>query len=690
MGVNDRGVAVLRRFLITVIVLISLASMVHAASTDWSVHIKVSVPDSRGADGTVWNHLIAGTHEGATDGFDSSRDTLSMVETDDPVQAMFTHGSVPEDKNNDGILDSWACNAPEEGYTDQQCSLWRDIRRFEAEKAWSFLALSTLNGGTVTLQWSFQDLPEAMDIVLVDLSNQSNVINMRNISLYSYTSNFEPGKRYGIRYFEIRMKSRGLFITLPALPDATIGALYSKRLSAAGGMPVWSLADGDLPPGMFIDPFTGEITGIPTEIGTYRFTVRGDDPVSGYSRLHEYTMNINSMPQIDASSLPDGIAGSAYNRQFSVTGGSAPITWSIRGNLPEGVTLDRKTGTISGTLIVPGIYDFTSIVKDANGATDSKTFRITVIEPDDQNPPEAIRDLRGMYINDTAVLLIWTAPSDDSMTRTPALYDLRYMQDCVRLDDSTWEAAVEVNGEPRPQQGVLHTYTLTGLRPDKTYCVAIRSMDASGHLSPLSNTVMVPLSSVSPGEEWGQISNLSPLTLRKGYNLISLPLIPLPNWRESLFGPILGNPVALYRWYSAYPDLTPPQYYLEDTLMPGLGYFLYSSADNVRIDIDGLRLTDPEYRVSLQHGWNMIGTPYDKAILLHDIEVRDNTTKEVKSYTDSVKAGWIGNTIYRLNSGNYDFASFNDDPPAALEPWVGYWIYVSSTDGVEIIFRRPG
>ena len=123
--------------------------------------------------------------------------------------------------------------------------------------------------------------------------------------------------------------------------------------------------------------------------------------------------------------------------------------------------------------------------------------------------------------------------------------------------------------------------------------------------------------------------------------------------------------------------------------MPGLGYFLYSSADNVRIDIDGLRLTDPEYRVSLQHGWNMIGTPYDKAILLHDIEVRDNTTKEVKSYTDSVKAGWIGNTIYRLNSGNYDFASFNDDPPAAFEPWVGYWIYVNSNEGAEVIFRRP-
>ena len=123
--------------------------------------------------------------------------------------------------------------------------------------------------------------------------------------------------------------------------------------------------------------------------------------------------------------------------------------------------------------------------------------------------------------------------------------------------------------------------------------------------------------------------------------------------------------------------------------MPGLGYFLYSTDDNISIDIDGLRLTDPEYRISLQHGWNMIGTPYDKTILLRNIEVKNSATHEIKSYLDSVKTSWIGNTIYRLSSGNYDFASFNDESPAALEPWVGYWIYVGAEEGVEVIFRRP-
>jgi len=681
-----------KRLLITIIAMVSLIATAYAASDDWAVHIKVSVPDSRTADGTVWNHLIAGVQKGATEGYDSVWDTLSMVEVDDPVQAMFIHGTLPEDKNNDGMIDNWSCSMPEQGYDNYNCSLWRDIRAFDAARTWPFLVLSTLNGGTVTLTWSFEEKPENISILLVDLSNPANSIDMVETSVYSFTNNFEGGKKYGLRYFEIRMETRGLFITPPALPDATIETPYNNRLSAVGGVPVWSLEEGDIPPGMSINSVTGEITGTPTALGSYRFTIRGDDPLSGYSSSKEYTVTINATPQIGASILPDGIVGRDYNGQITASGGSEPLRWSIRGNLPEGVTLDNNTGMISGRLVVPGIYEFTATIKDANGAVDSKDFRITVIEPDDKNPPEAIRDLRGRYINDTSVLLIWTAPPDDSMTGTSAIYDLRYIEDCpavVALDESTWGKATEVSGETRPQTGALQTYTLTGLKAGKLYCIAIKSMDSLGHVSPISNIVRFPLLSGSSGEDWGQISNLSPITLRKGYNLISFPLIPLPNGRDALLGPILGESIALYRWYSAYPDLTPPQYYLEDTLMPGLGYFLYSTDDNISIDIDGLRLTDPEYRISLQHGWNMIGTPYDKTILLRNIEVKNSATHEIKSYLDSVKTSWIGNTIYRLSSGNYDFASFNDESPAALEPWVGYWIYVGAEEGVEVIFRRP-
>ena len=123
--------------------------------------------------------------------------------------------------------------------------------------------------------------------------------------------------------------------------------------------------------------------------------------------------------------------------------------------------------------------------------------------------------------------------------------------------------------------------------------------------------------------------------------------------------------------------------------MPGFGYLLYSAEDNITVNINGLLIEDSEYDVVLQEGWNMIGTPYNKPVMLHDLMVKIRDTGELKEYTGAVKSGWIGNTIYYLNAANYDFASFSDDPPASLEPWVGYWIYVGAEQGVDVIFRRP-
>ncbi|OGW41845.1 MAG: hypothetical protein A2132_05710 [Nitrospirae bacterium RBG_16_43_11] len=683
---EGKGGVVIRRILITMLAFVSITCTAYASDTDWRVHIRVSVPDSKGADGTVWNHLIAGVRQEATDGFDGEWDTLAMVETDDPVQSMFIHGTAPEDKNDDGMIDGWACHYPDTGYGRYHCSLWRDIRSLGTTQVWQFPVLSTLNHGTVEVTWSFEGKPENLNISLVDLSDTSLSLDMLTTNRYSYTNVFESGKKYGIHYFELRMDVAGLTILPFTLPDATIGTPYNARLSAAGGNPWWSIEDGTPIPWLNTDPLTGDISGIPMETGTYIFTVRGDDPVIGYSISREYQIDINPMPKIDTLSLPDGITGRAYNTQLSVAGGSEPLRWDIKGNMPEGLSLDQKRGIISGVLIVPGIYDFKIIVKDINDASDSVTFRITVVEPEDTKPPEAIKDLRVYYLTDTSLLFTWTAPFDNSLTRTSAKYDLRYMEGCTDPSGLDWDKSAEADSEPRPQAGVLHTYTLTGLSPDKPYCVAIKSMDAGGYISPVSNIVTSPL--LSQNGLSGFVESASSMKLMKGYNLISFPLMPVPNGRDSLI-PVLGDNVALYRWYSYYPGITPPQYYLEDVILPGFGYLLYSYADNIALSINGLLMEGAEHKVVLQEGWSMIGTPYNQSVLLKDILVKNKTTGEIRPYNEAVRGGWIGNTIYNLKASNYDFASFNDDPPAALEPWAGYWIYAGSEDGVELIFRRP-
>jgi uncharacterized repeat protein (TIGR02543 family) len=63
------------------------------------------------------------------------------------------------------------------------------------------------------------------------------------------------------------------------VPAATTGTTYVLSLAAAGGVGTftYSVSSGTLPPGVSLDPTTGQVSGVPTTAGTYTFTVRVTD-----------------------------------------------------------------------------------------------------------------------------------------------------------------------------------------------------------------------------------------------------------------------------------------------------------------------------------------------------------------------------------------------------------------------------
>lgn len=64
-----------------------------------------------------------------------------------------------------------------------------------------------------------------------------------------------------------------------------------------------------------------------------------------------------------------GTIGVAYSGSLSAIGGSAPYTWRILGGvLPLGLSLDPASGIISGTPTTLGIYTFTILATDSQGA----------------------------------------------------------------------------------------------------------------------------------------------------------------------------------------------------------------------------------------------------------------------------------------------------------------------------------
>ena len=74
--------------------------------------------------------------------------------------------------------------------------------------------------------------------------------------------------------------------------------------------------------------------------------------------------NANSLTL--SGTLPAGTANQTYNAVLNVSGGNAPYQFSVKsGSLPQGLTLNPTTGSISGMPVSSGSYSFEVIVTDA-------------------------------------------------------------------------------------------------------------------------------------------------------------------------------------------------------------------------------------------------------------------------------------------------------------------------------------
>jgi hypothetical protein len=170
--------------------------------------------------------------------------------------------------------------------------------------------------------------------------------------------------------------------TQPALPSGGVGTAYTQALTAVGGMAPysWSVSAGALPGGLNLSPASGIISGTPTTVGNFSFTVQVTDNNS-VTTSKGFTLSIVSALTIStAPTLPGGAVGVVYTQSVVVVGGNSPYTWSITsGSLPAGLTLSPTSGLIAGTPTSAGDFTFTVQVIDSASVTVKKAFSISVV-----------------------------------------------------------------------------------------------------------------------------------------------------------------------------------------------------------------------------------------------------------------------------------------------------------------------
>ncbi|HEY6344829.1 MAG TPA: putative Ig domain-containing protein [Bryobacteraceae bacterium] len=234
--------------------------------------------------------------------------------------------------------------------------------------SYSLIFQATTNPPNQPLTWSVPPGTSAPNTLPPGLAlNPNGTLSGTPTTNGSYTFTIEAafttsGPTYAIPAtitFTMIVGTSGLSITSTSpLPNATVGQAYSVALAASGNpnTVVWSSGPG-LPPGLSLNP-NGLISGLPTTVGTYNFTVTASISNSSISTSQNFTLTVvTGQIAILTASLPVAYVDQSYSA--TLTANVPNVTWALvapANNLPTGITFNTATGTFSGGTSAAGTY----------------------------------------------------------------------------------------------------------------------------------------------------------------------------------------------------------------------------------------------------------------------------------------------------------------------------------------------
>ena len=176
-------------------------------------------------------------------------------------------------------------------------------------------------------------------------------------------------------------------ISTTTLAGGVVGTAYNATVAATGGAGTltFTVSAGNLPGGLTMSS-AGAITGTPSAVGTFPFTVKVTDSNTGtggpQSATKALSITVNQTAAITSANNVTFVMGSAGTFTVTATGTPTP-SLAETGTLPTGVTFNAATGVLSGTPAAgtAGSYPIMFTAHNGIGADAVQNFTLTVGQP---------------------------------------------------------------------------------------------------------------------------------------------------------------------------------------------------------------------------------------------------------------------------------------------------------------------
>ena len=209
-----------------------------------------------------------------------------------------------------------------------------------------------------------------------------------NFTVTGTDSSAFPGPFSGSQAYTLTIAPATIALPATSLSGGTLGTAYSAAITpASGGTSPYSYAvtAGALPGGLTLNTTTGGITGTPSALGTFNFSITATDSSTGtgpYTATQAYSIQVIDVAPVPvSSSLTVAYNAPATNVPLSITGGAAT-------SLSIGTAAANGTAIVSGTTITyqpnagyAGSDSFTYTATNSGGTSAAATVTVTVQDP---------------------------------------------------------------------------------------------------------------------------------------------------------------------------------------------------------------------------------------------------------------------------------------------------------------------